>query len=65
MKPEKERIEKESITVEIRNMENYKPIKKTINVRLDADIIEWLKSSGKGYQTRMNAILREAMLNSM
>jgi uncharacterized protein (DUF4415 family) len=44
-----------------RNMANYKPIKKTVNVRLDADVIEWLQSSGKGYQTRMNAILREAM----
>jgi uncharacterized protein (DUF4415 family) len=29
---------------------------------LDADIIEWLKHSGKGYQTRLNAILRQAML---
>ena len=44
------------------NMENYKPIKKTVNVRLDADVIEWLQSAGRGYQTRMNAILREAML---
>jgi len=47
-----------------RNMANYKPIKKTVNVRLDADIIEWLQSAGRGYQTRMNAILREAMLHS-
>ena len=47
-----------------RNMANYKPIKKTVNVRLDADVIEWLQSAGRGYQTRMNAILREAMLNS-
>ena len=48
----------------LRNMANYKPIKKTVNVRLDADIIEWLQSAGRGYQTRMNAILREAMLHS-
>jgi uncharacterized protein (DUF4415 family) len=48
----------------LRNMANYKPIKKTVNVRLDADIIEWLQSAGKGYQTRMNTILREAMLHS-
>jgi len=46
-------------------MANYKPIKKTVNVRLDADIIEWLQSTGKGYQTRMNSILREAMLHSV
>ena len=48
----------------LRNMANYKPIKKTVNVRLDADVLEWLQSAGKGYQTRMNAILREAMLHS-
>ena len=48
----------------LRNMANYKPIKKMVNVRLDADVIEWLQSGGKGYQTRMNTILREAMLNS-
>ena len=48
-----------------RNMANYKPIKKTVNVRLDADVIEWLQSAGKGYQTRMNSILREAMLHSV
>ena len=48
----------------LRNMANYKPVKKTVNVRLDADVIEWLQSAGKGYQTRMNSILREAMLNS-
>jgi uncharacterized protein (DUF4415 family) len=48
-----------------RNMANYKSIKKTINVRIDADVIEWLQRGGRGYQTRMNAILREAMLNSV
>jgi uncharacterized protein (DUF4415 family) len=48
----------------LRNMANYKPIKKTVNVRLDADVIEWLQSTGRSYQTRMNAILREAMLHS-
>jgi uncharacterized protein (DUF4415 family) len=43
----------------------YKPVKKTVNVRLDADVIEWLKSSGTGYQTRMNAILRREMLKTV
>jgi len=47
-----------------RNMANCKPIKKTIKVYLDTDILEWLKSEGRGYQTRMNAILRKAMLHS-
>ena len=40
----------------------YKPIKKTVQIRLDADVLEWLKQAGSGYQTRANAILREAML---
>jgi uncharacterized protein (DUF4415 family) len=44
-----------------RNMANYKPIKKTVSARIDADVLEWLKSPGTGYQTRMNAILRNAM----
>lgn len=32
--------------------------KKQLTVRLDADIIEWFKAQGAGYQTRMNAVLR-------
>ncbi len=27
-------------------------------IRLDADVLEWMKAQGKGYQTRINAILR-------
>ena len=42
----------------------YKPIKKTIQIRLDADVLEWLKQEGSGYQTRVNAILRQAMLQA-
>ena len=32
--------------------------KKAISVRLDQDLLKWLKSQGQGYQTRINAILR-------
>jgi uncharacterized protein (DUF4415 family) len=39
----------------------YKPVKVTVTCKLDADIVAWLKREGKGYQTRMNAILRDAM----
>jgi len=35
--------------------------KKGVYVRLDADVLEWLKSKGKGYQTRMNAMPRTLM----
>jgi uncharacterized protein (DUF4415 family) len=40
----------------------YRPLKKQLTLRLDADVIAWLRSQGKGYQTRANALLREAML---
>ena len=43
----------------------YKPTKQVTNVRIDADVMQWLKAQGKGYQTRMNKILREAMLNEL
>ncbi len=32
--------------------------KRQMTVRLDGDVIEWFKATGKGYQTRMNAVLR-------
>lgn len=39
----------------------YRPIKKPLTIRLDADVLAWLKGQGKGYQTRINAILRSSM----
>jgi len=35
--------------------------KKGIFVRIDRDVLEWLRASGPGYQTRMNAMLRALM----
>ncbi|OQX11652.1 MAG: hypothetical protein BWK73_16975 [Thiothrix lacustris] len=43
----------------------YRPTKQTTTVRLDADVLAWLKSKGRGYQTRLNAILRESMLQEL
>ncbi len=40
----------------------YRPVKKQLTVRLDADVIAWLRNQGKGYQTRLNGFLRDAML---
>lgn len=40
----------------------YRPVKRQLTVRIDADVIEWLKSQGRGYQSRLNEILRAAML---
>ncbi|MBU3694020.1 MAG: toxin-antitoxin system, antitoxin component [Rhodocyclaceae bacterium] len=42
----------------------FRPVKTHASVRIDADVLAWLKSGGKGYQTRLNAILREAMLRA-
>jgi len=39
----------------------YRPIKETVTVRLDSDVLCWLKQGGKGYQSRLNAILRKEM----
>ncbi|UTC61265.1 BrnA antitoxin family protein [Treponema sp. OMZ 787] len=39
------------------------PVKKTISIKIDADILAALQSLGRGYQTRINAILREAVMN--
>jgi uncharacterized protein (DUF4415 family) len=43
----------------------YKPVKASTTIRVDSDVLVWLKSDGKGYQTRLNAILREAMLKDL
>jgi uncharacterized protein (DUF4415 family) len=43
----------------------YKPVKRQITARVDADVLDWLKSQGKGYQSRINAILRREMLSSL
>jgi uncharacterized protein (DUF4415 family) len=40
----------------------YRPVKQQITARVDADVLDWLKSQGKGYQSRINAILRREML---
>jgi uncharacterized protein (DUF4415 family) len=41
----------------------YRPLKQAISMRLDADVVAWLKKRGKGYQTRANSILRQHMLD--
>jgi uncharacterized protein (DUF4415 family) len=42
----------------------YRPVKAQITAKLDSDVLAWLKKDGPGYQTRMNAVLRKAMLAS-
>ena len=39
----------------------YRPVKEAVTIRLDADVLDWLKQGGRGYQTRINKILRAVM----
>ena len=39
----------------------WPPAKTQLTIRLDADVLAWLKAHGRGYQTRINRILRVAM----
>jgi uncharacterized protein (DUF4415 family) len=43
----------------------YRPTKSQLTVRVDNDILAWLRAKGRGYQTRINAILRQAMLDDV
>lgn len=43
----------------------YRPIKQQLTVRIDSDVLHWLKKDGKGYQSRLNSILRKEMLKDL
>ena len=43
----------------------YRPVKKPVTLRLDADVIAWFKKDGRRYQTRINAALRAVMEREM
>ena len=38
-----------------------RPRKRRISLRVDVEVVDWFKSKGPGYQTRMNRILRRVM----
>ncbi len=42
-----------------------KPTKTSTTVRIDSDVLAWLRNQGKGYQSRINAILRREMIASL
>lgn len=42
----------------------YRPKKETVTIRIDADVLAWLKASGSGYQTRINGFLHQLMRRS-
>jgi uncharacterized protein (DUF4415 family) len=43
----------------------YRPLKKPITVRIDADVLAWFKKDGRRYQSRINAALRKTMEREM
>lgn len=58
------RAEKKRVTGALHAMkiaDFYKPLKKPVTLRLDADVIAWFKKDGRKYQSRMNDALRAVM----
>jgi len=47
-----------------RHPEYFKPRKEAVQIRIDADVLAWFKAYGKGYQSRINAALRNVMLQN-
>ncbi|HEV2401869.1 MAG TPA: BrnA antitoxin family protein [Candidatus Sulfotelmatobacter sp.] len=45
--------------------ELYRPLKRPVTLRLDADVLAWFKREGKRYQTRINQALRQLMEREM
>jgi len=43
----------------------YRPRKQQVTLRIDADVLAWLRDGGKGYQSRLNALLRNAMIEQL
>lgn len=54
MRPRAERV----------NSDIFKPKKQAVQIRLDADVLAWFKAYGKGYQSKINSVLREVMLQN-
>ena len=50
------------VPAKLLNRSLYRPVKIPVKINYDADVLEWFRSFGKGYQTRINAVLREYML---
>jgi uncharacterized protein (DUF4415 family) len=60
--------QKKRLTASLQTMkiaDFYRPLKKPVTLRLDADVIAWFKKDGRRYQTRINAALRKVMEREM
>lgn len=43
----------------------YRPMKEPISLRIDADVLHWFKAKGRGYQSRINKVLRNYFLKQI
>ena len=43
----------------------YRPMKELISLRIDADVLHWFKAKGRGYQSRINKVLRNYFLKQV
>ncbi len=43
----------------------YRPRKQQVTLRIDADVLAWLRRGGKGYQSRLNSLLRNTMIEQL
>jgi uncharacterized protein (DUF4415 family) len=48
-----------------RVLKMYRPVKKPVTMRVDADVLDWFKRDGRRYQTRINQALRRVMAQEM
>lgn len=68
---EKQKVMLESLVakpdseIDYSDIPQYRPTKEITSVRIDSDVLVWLRAQGKGYQTRINAILRREMLRTI
>jgi len=48
-----------SNAVWVKGLPDLPGLKQQLTIRIDEDVLEWFRATGKGYQTRMNAVLRQ------
>ena len=51
------------VPAKLLNRSLYRPKKIPVKINYDADVLEWFRSFGKGYQSKINAVLRGYMLS--
>jgi len=51
------------VPAKLLNRSLYRPRKIPVKINYDADVLEWFRSFGKGYQSKINTALREYMLS--